>query len=159
MITAVDTNILLDVFGDSQFFKSSADALKKQNSLGDLVISPLVYSEVLTHFLKKKEAGMAVAALDEFLNDSQIRQVDFTPEDFRLAARKWMPFSGAKSIECPGCGNQNEFSCQKCHAPMLWRNHLITDFLIGAHAQNHADALLTRDRSYFKKHFSVRILP
>jgi len=134
------------------------ELIERQNNLGNLIVSPLVYSELLVFFLKRYRSALAVEKLSEFLSDLNIQILEFAMEDFNLAARIWQNFN-SKQIICPKCGAANNFDCKKCKSQIFWRNHIITDFLIGAHAQNHSDVFLTRDRGYYKKYFKLKILP
>ncbi len=158
MITAIDTNILLDILvNDPYFGEKSMGLLEKQNNLGKLIISPIVYSELLVFFLKKQDSKTSIKNLLEFLNEMSIEILYFDIEDFNLSAQVWQNFD-SKQIICPKCGASNKFNCKKCESSIMWRSHLITDFLIGAHAQNHADVLLTRDMGYYKKYFRIKLL-
>ena len=159
MITAIDTNVLLDVLiDDPEFGEKSKKHLEMQGNSGSCIISPVVYSEMLAFFLKKHDPKTAFSKAEEFLEDMGIQILDFDKEDLALSAQAWQKFSELKQIICPKCGTTNSFSCRKCNSQILWRNHIITDFLIGAHAQNHADIFLTRDRGYYKKYFKLKIL-
>ena len=160
MITAIDTNILIDILlKDAEFGEKSRELLENHSKLGSLIISQITYSEVMVLFLKKHEMRIAVSKLDEFLDDMNVQVSEFTKEDLIASSQAWQKFTDSKSVICPKCGSKNNFNCKKCKSQIFWRNHMITDFLIGAHAQNHADIFLTRDKGYYKKYFKIKILP
>lgn len=160
MTAALDTNILLDVVGDDpDFSKSSMSLIEKYGDVGSLIISPIVYSELLVFFLRKHAKALAIQKLEEFLEDIGVELAGFDKEDLALAAEAWQGFSGIRAVACPKCGATNEFNCKKCDSVVSWRNHILTDFLIGAHAQNHAEVFLTRDRGYYRKYFKAKIMP
>ena len=160
MNTAIDTNILLDILqNDPQHQNTSTLLLQTQNNETELIISPLVYTELLVLFLKKHDSLIAQEKLHEFLKDLDICIIPLENIDYTLAAQIWTKhIQKTKTIFCPKCGKENLIKCQHCTQPLLWRNHILTDFLIGAHAQNHAQYFLTRDRGYYKNNFQIKIL-
>jgi predicted nucleic acid-binding protein len=125
MITAVDTNILLDIFfPDKTFASESARLLKIAYDDGALNICDIVYAELVPQFKKR-------SLLDETLTKLSVSLSPVDSEIAFLAGEKWGIYrrSGGK------------------------RERIITDFLIGAHALLKADRFLTRDRGFYRSYF------
>ena len=160
MIIAIDTNILLDILKeDPSHFEHSKNLLQEYHSQGSLIICPIVYSEVLTFFLEKFDQQEATANLQQFLLDFDIQVINFTLEDAQKTASTWRNAlrSNKQKIVCPKCGTSNQPLCIQCKETLLWRNHIITDFYIGAHAENRAEFLLTRDQGFYSKYCNIKI--
>jgi predicted nucleic acid-binding protein len=83
MITAVDTNILLDILlPNEKFFDRSQKALETAPATGSLVICDLVYAELCVHFESQ-------AICDEFLGDVGIQTEALSRPASFLASRVW----------------------------------------------------------------------
>lgn len=126
MITFVDTNVLLDVFlPDPKWGQKSKIRLEQSFNQGSLIINEIIYSELTPQFSSK-------ALLDDVLKTLSIRIVSLDLKAAYHAGRIWKNYRKA--------GGR--------------RNRILADFLIGAHAEIEAEQLLTRDRGFYKKHFS-----
>lgn len=125
MISAVDTNILLDVFlPDKTFGQKSAELLRLAYDEGALIICDIVYAELVPQFRDRRRLNDTLATINVSLS-SLDADIAF------LAGERWGHYrkSGGK------------------------RKRIITDFLIAAHAAIKAERFLTRDRGFYKSYF------
>ncbi len=125
MITAIDSNVLIDVLSpDPARGKASWEALGASRRRGPLVACDVVYSEVAGLFHSPEEARHVLSELG----------IRYEPTSERAALH-------ASRI-------QREY-----HRRGGDRSRLAPDFLIGAHALDVADRLLTRDRGFYRAYF------
>lgn len=132
MITAVDTNVLIDVLEpDPVYGPASRDFLTRCLSEGSIVACEVVWAEVATAY------GDKFDDLLEALSTLGVGYSPITHEAALEAARHW------RRHRARGGG----------------RRRIAADFLIGAHALIQCDRLLSRDRGFFRQGFkSLRLL-
>lgn len=125
MITAVDTNILLDVFlKQPGFWEASWERLQRAISEGELIICDVVYAELVPCALSQAEL------------DQKLQRVPVTlfPSNATVAYYAGLQWARYRHSGGP-------------------RSRLLPDFIIGAHALVNAQQLLTRDTGYFDTYF------
>jgi predicted nucleic acid-binding protein len=126
VITAVDSSVLLDVFGaDLTFGAASREAVRRCRREGGLVACEIVWAEVGAAFGSAADACDAMERLG-------VRFVPQNPDTAAGSGQLWRSYRRAGGS----------------------RQRVVPDFLIGVHAVAHADRLLSRDRGFFRDYFA-----
>jgi predicted nucleic acid-binding protein len=127
MITAVDSSVILDVVtGGHANTSSSLAALRKASREGRLIVSESVIAEVRPVFESND-------LFQQFLGDWGL---EFMPSTLRSSIRA------------------GEMLRQMLTRKKRHEGRILPDFLIGAHALEHADRLLARDRGFLRDYFT-----
>lgn len=125
MITAADTNVLLDWFNTaSPHHADSREWLRGAYDRGAVVICDIVYAELVPAFGDRRALDRAIRGIGAALS----------PIDSSIAYEAGLRWRQYRAAGGP-------------------RNRIIADFLIGAHAVAVADAFLTRDRGFYASYF------
>ncbi len=151
MITAVDTNIILDVLIPGEpFGESSKELLDRHLSKGKLILCEVVIAELAARFPSEEE-------LASFLADTRMNLVYSNEKSLNMAGSRWAEYerkSAKNPFSCGKCGQAFEATCPQCKAILTKRLHVLADFLIGAHALVQADCILSRDIGVYRTYFS-----
>ena len=155
MKTAVDTNIFVDILIGSPRAGRSRELLRQARAGGSVVICPLVYAELAALLAD-------IQKLDVFLKAASVKIEEFSAQALARAGDAWRIYTDRRpeKLICPSCGGQVEATCHNCGRVIATRQHILTDFLIGAHAEIQAGQLLSHDRDFIRRYFpSLTCLP
>lgn len=124
MKTAVDSSVLFDIVKGAPGAAAAQAALEAALAQGSVCVCAVVVAELGRYFATAQD-------LEDFLADCQL---DHDPLDMTSA------MAAARIMR--------EYALNQ--GPRLW---VAPDFLIGAHASQQADALLTTDAGFFRQYF------
>ena len=131
MITAVDTNVILDVLLlDEIHGPPSREWLRDAFDRGAVLVSDVAYAELVPAVPDRPALDRALRALG----------VQPSPVDTAIAWEAGVRWGRHRQAGGP-------------------RQRIMTDFLIGAHALAVADAFLTRDQRFYATYFPELAMP
>ncbi len=145
----VDTNVLVYIYsGTPNIGRRYAELLGDLSAKYNLVIPKLVYGELSLIFSDSKQ-------LNSFLSDTGIIIGDIEPEAYILAAKRWDSYNKRRVFICQRCGKKlKKLICRECDDEIKIRQHILTDFIIGAYAlQTEEQKIVTSDKGYYASYF------
>jgi predicted nucleic acid-binding protein len=130
MITSVDTSVLIAIAKHEPDADAWVDVLVEAHGGGELVICDVVVAEYFALLLNEGKFRESLAALGLAFSATSLESAQLAGSIFKQYRREGGP-----------------------------REHLIPDFLIGAHAQIQANRIAAIDRGYLRRYFPrLRVL-
>ncbi len=145
----VDTNPLVYIYhAVPDFGKKYVSLLGELAGKNILVIPKIVYGELSLIFRDDKE-------LNTFLKDTGILMGEMKPAAYITAAKRWEQYNKRRVLMCQRCGKKlGRLICERCNAKIKIRQHILTDFLIGAFAlETKGRNIVTHDFGYYSSYF------
>ena len=130
MITAIDTSVLIAIAKGEPDAVPWVDLLARARPQGELVICDVVAAEFFAVLLDEGKFVDSLTRLGIIFSPTSLEAARLAGGIFKTYRRQGGP-----------------------------REHLVPDFLIGAHAQRQADRIAAIDRGFLRRHFPrLRIL-
>ncbi len=145
----VDTNPLVYIYHAVPVFgKNYASLLGELAGKNILIIPKIVYGEISLIFRDDKE-------LNDFLKDTGIITAEMKLEVYITAAKRWEKYNSRRVLMCQRCGGKpGRLICERCRGEIKIRQHVLTDFLIGAFAlETKGRNIVTHDFGYYSSYF------
>ena len=144
----IDTNPLAYIYNGVPELGEKFAALLGNLALENILTIPkIVYGELSLIFPN-------VSELDTFLSDTGIVIGDISPKAYIDAARRWQIYNKRRKLICNQCGSRLEnIFCKKCNTPIKIRQHILSDFIIGAYALETDETIVTNDTGCFSTYF------
>lgn len=145
----VDTNPLVYIYhavpGLGNHYALLLGELARKNIL---LIPKIVYGEVSLIFRDTRE-------LNAFLKDTGIVIGEIKPAAYSTAAKRWEKYNKRRVLMCQRCGKKlGKLKCESCGSEIKIRQHVLTDFLIGAFAlETKGRKIVTHDFGYYSSYF------
>ena len=124
MITAVDTSVLIAITKDEPHAAPWVDVLAAARTEGDVVFCDVVAAEFSALLTDEGKFRQAISGLGLLFSPVSLEAARLAGRIFKSYRRQGGP-----------------------------REHLVPDFLIGAHAQQQADRIAAIDRGYLRRYF------
>ena len=114
-----------------------------------LVIPKIVYGELSLIFYDIEE-------LNAFICDTGIVIGEIESDTYIIAAKRWEKYNRKRILICHRCGKKIEkLICRDCNYEIKIRQHILSDFIIGAYAiQTGTQKIVTHDSGYYSTYFS-----
>lgn len=152
MTVALDTNVLLDIISqNAEHRRSSLQKVRDALRDGAVIVGEVVFAELSPSLADHASARAFLDAVGISYQASSAQALHHAGTAFRAYLQR-------RVFRCARCGTSVNMTCPNCRTSVTGRQHVVADFMIGAHALVHAGRLLTRDRGYYSTYFPDLVL-